>query len=1674
MFFSAAAAAADNYGFKPNNQYEYRFVAKVITGIPEISSQYSGMGLRATLLVQAPAPNVIQFKLRDTEMAELRNKQVDLPWHQSFPLNWQPIVEFKQLLEQPFKVELQKGKIVDLVVGGNEPENMVNIKKAIVQRWQMNMDKDIVSQFPTGKFFENIKQPLYFEAEEQSIGGFCLTGYTVTPILEPHTQLETINTFGVNVNNDWRWNKQSIPKEVKKPRFLITKNIFHDKCKRRPIFQHMSPAPVMCRENVTDCFNTEANTTTVIRYLLRGGRKAFEIEAVNAESVHSIYPFQAATEQIITDTNQTMILLTTRPLTSPFPDPPQPRQLKLITWSVSTRDNTTPEKEFLAKPSLTEAPIFNMARPIVPLHRFLEKVPASEMKKKVLEVVASLDSSFDQVPDPTTRDTPGMVNVLNSLLNMMSLADLEDTYSKIPTITGRNVEVMKKLYREAVAMGGTNPCIMMVKKWIESKEVEGAEAATLVMFIPMHIKTPTVEILQELFKTLRNGIAENDEHLRQNSMLAFTKTVNIACIRKVTKKTAFPVTMFQQFCTAETPQIVQQWIPFFKKRLTEDVSNREKMVVLKSLANLKHPNVVPILMDIATKKAEDVHVRETAIYAMIKIREINPELVEDFIKPIAFDRNEYHEIRMAAITVLMTLNGPLATYQTLALHTWVESDQQITNYISSFLEQAANLTDVNIQILWEIREKSRAVFRLTRPVLHADLYTQNILVRSQIDLLMVTAEMDTVINKSPFDISSFVYKGHMRTYNSLAFFPIEMHTKFVGLQNVIDFLMAPDSTTRINRFNRGSQPLQTAISELAEIKNLLKLVKRENEPLLVWLQTNIMGSMERLFAFDQTAIQSILRDVRDADTKKYEMKNFQKIMNLLDHVVGLPTDVGVPMMILRNAPAVLSIRGDIVFESKKSADGSRLIKMDTKNLQPFINVKMMALAGAVNPLTMRFLSAGVTHNMMMSLPITTSTEWDTKSQRVEMFAKFINTASQINLLRMETWPFTTALDLTNMAINLRQNSDTKPMHIKTPTNTELRLGKHMFGIDMTVTYKSEDDFGDIWSFFRKISATKKLGNMFSVIPTIRPNLVKLTLDTATATTQKMIISVAKDRFSRHHTMNTVNNPEADPVERIQWLADKAQYRDEKHATIEKDARREVMKRSRRVLEDIHTGEATGYTWVISAMGMKEKRMALKMVYVNDATRLNTKVDARLLMTPTDDVPIKRELIVNGHITWPRVGRTLNELLLSNMFAPIDVTVNVGINDTMTRVATLNGYLRQTEFYKMWATQNRVIRECREQRNSGFEHAPICDLAKIKASRLNRVKLTLDMNTNLKNELTAVGLLGKDSITKKTVYGAPSWMDIITNYFITRLTNFPRTLTPSKLNNVHQRSVLLEFNPFTKSWKIVYDNSETEIKIKEIHPVLENSWKTNGVYNSHNNFGLAVPFMSFLNIKDGLNAYEDSWEMRNRKMMGMNMHKCVIDEHFIKTFDNVTLPEKMAPSCWHLIAKDCSEVTKLAVLVKPVGARRAVRIITNTRVIELLPTGLDYYMRVDKKDSRRLPVGELVVIESETATKDPEARILKWSSELLELELPQYQARLRIVGPAVKLMLEPMYLRNRVCGICGDMNGEKSQDLVGPKRCLFFGAREFQAAYMADKTCQKDPLPNYGDNCIKVKRESWMH
>jgi len=573
--------------------------------------------------------------------------------------------------------------------------------------------------------------------------------------------------------------------------------------------------------------------------------------------------------------------------------------------------------------------------------------------------------------------------------------------------------------------------------------------------------------------------------------------------------------------------------------------------------------------------------------------------------------------------------------------------------------------------------------------------------------------------------------------------------------------------------------------------------------------------------------------------------------------------------------------------------------------------------------------------------------------------------------------------------------------------------------------------------------------------------------------------LAMDKFRRHHTMETINNPEAEPVEQIEWLGDKAQYRDEKHAVVEKDARREVMKRARTILTQIHTGEAFGWTMVVSTLGMKENRMALKWLRVKDSSRLNIKNDIRWVKMPSDDMPTKKELIVNTHIQWPRVGRTLNELLMADMYAPMEATASLKLNDNRTtHIATLKGALRQTELMKMWSANNQWTRACRENRNNGFVHAPVCEKARIMASRLNSINMEMTVNTEfmknshlvMENELPTLGWIVKDPVTKMVKRNKASFMDLITKFLTNKFVKFPRTIKPSYLEDKKKRKMSVNFNPFSKTWDMFVDNAKMSMKVRDIRPT-EMLWKTNGVYNVNNDFGLSLPWMPFLNINEGFSAYEDNLDKARREQMGEARSKCVIDERFIKTFDNVTFPVDMAHNCWHMIAGDCSQKTNLAVLVKQMGSRRAVRVITSTRIIELLPTGLDYYLKVDKKDQRLLPVGQLLVLES--ANKETEARLLKWTTDWLELELPVYGARLRIIGAAVELQLEPKFLRNRACGICGDMNGETYQDLTGPKRCLMFTGRDLQTIYMADKQCQKQVPQGYGDDCVKVKREQWM-
>ena len=76
--------------------------------------------------------------------------------------------------------------------------------------------------------------------------------------------------------------------------------------------------------------------------------------------------------------------------------------------------------------------------------------------------------------------------LLNFILKSFCSETIEDK-------TARNI------FLDAVAIAGTNPNIKFLIDLIQKKEIVGERAAEILMTLPMYIRTPTKELLNEYF-----------------------------------------------------------------------------------------------------------------------------------------------------------------------------------------------------------------------------------------------------------------------------------------------------------------------------------------------------------------------------------------------------------------------------------------------------------------------------------------------------------------------------------------------------------------------------------------------------------------------------------------------------------------------------------------------------------------------------------------------------------------------------------------------------------------------------------------------------------------------------------------------------------------------------------------------------------------------------------------------------------------------------------------------------------------------------------------------------------------------------------------------------------------------------------------------------------------------
>lgn len=211
--------------------------------------------------------------------------------------------------------------------------------------------------------------------------------------------------------------------------------------------------------------------------------------------------------------------------------------------------------------------------------------------------------------------------------------------------------------------------------------------------------------------------------------------------------------------------------------------------------------------------------------------------------------------------------------------------------------------------------------------------------------------------------------------------------------------------------------------------------------------------------------------------------------------------------------------------------------------------------------------------------------------------------------------------------------------------------------------------------------------------------------------------------------------------------------------------------------------------------------------------------------------------------------------------------------------------------------------------------------------------------------------------------------------------------------------------------------------------------------------------------------------------------CVVDQNAVNTFDNKTYPIKV-PQSWTVmfihsphaamrnLRHQSDQMNKVdeesyMVMVREKGSQqKEVKIYARVRglekVIDIIPTGSSSPCATVTID------GKQYQYDDKRITFGPEGYLRMYALPNGELKIKLPSAFTVVYdGKRVKMTITANKFRKSARGLCGNYNGEPSDDLRVPENCLLGDYNEFVQAYeISDQQQQQRSSGSYKSGCYK--------
>ncbi|XP_076296565.1 vitellogenin [Lasioglossum baleicum] len=1041
----AGVVQADyQHGWKVGNEYSYIVRSRTLTSLDKLSDRYTGVVVKALLTVQVKDANTLGAKLSRGQYA---NVHKDLPYGWDTPISDQSLeLHDLPITGKPFEIKIKRGVIEDLIVDKKMPTWEVNLVKSVVSQLQVDtLGANAIAHKKNIQVPTDDEPYASFPVMEDSVGGKCEVLYDITPLPEyvirmkpdlvpmpklkgdgQHIDISKTKNFdrceqrmgyhfGITGSNRWEPGSNSNGQFLTKfstsrvvisgslKRFVIQSSVTTSKMSVSPRFYDDQAGIVVSRMNVS-----LANMKTINEHL------PSPADPESTGNLVFVYdnPF-SDTEQrrnsLASKQNNWRTSDSIRSVSSSeevLANQLNPKGTDSSSGSSSSISSSEENHFWQPKPTLEDAP----QNPLLPhfvgnngkhIGHHSANIDTVQAAKDIVFQIANELEKPSEIPEQETLEK---FTVLTSLLRTMNKKKLAEVGTALH-ITASELKSADKsqavkqnawaVFRDAVAQAGTGPALLIIKQWIKNKDINCMDAADIVSRIPKNARTPTAEYIRAFFELATSTEALNDKVLRVASIVSFSELVRKSMVDKHSIHNVYPVHTFGRMASKHDQTLVNEYIPYLEKELKNAVKEGNSPMIqtyIVALGVTAHPKILAVFEPfLEGKEKTTVFQRTLIVVAISRLADLNPKLAQSVLYKIYLNRMEAHEVRCAAVFVLMKTNPPLSMLQKMAEFTNYDTNKNVNSAVKSSILGLTKLTK------WgDIASKARAAASLLNSDDYSYRYSHGFIYETIKKSQDIVEENIFNYITSEDGMPSALYMGTFSNYGGFQTPPTEWIAIVSNAQRILNILFEE------NKEQTGKLPTEKLADEL----KITPSDPIDVEGIIKW--DNKFSS--RQLPFDANTLRKIpkLMSLHGMDLKNGVDVNLNKL-SAYEVTLSFPTETGLPFLYTLKVPVLqkFSGKGQMRFESDKSMN----IKIEAR---PTYSMKVQGRIGFLAPFEHQHFIAGVDMNFQAYLPARLNLDVSPSKGTMKLKMLPLKGEETAKLLHYSVVPYTSKHDILNL------------------------------------------------------------------------------------------------------------------------------------------------------------------------------------------------------------------------------------------------------------------------------------------------------------------------------------------------------------------------------------------------------------------------------------------------------------------------------------------------------------------------------------------------------------------------------------------------------------------------------------------------------------------------------------